>query len=280
MRFGDYDQAAAAAEASLNLYADLVANGRIDLREEQARLRAALGQVLYWRGDLQGAISAWQEAGPVLAQTGRENAALAAEGLCRQVSELQDLLSATPAAVPAHVNALRENFEEATRMSREGQVETGSFLLASSLATGLALRRIDATDALLELCGEIGIAVGVTGGYSGRHAAAVRGLGTAAECYVTLYNRHQRPEHLDRWCDTQIGVASLLLIRGDQAGADSVLQDAEASLAEVDPQALLPGWRACGTQWTRWARLSDVQRRAHPETANVCKKPTAGGAGD
>lgn len=237
LKFGDYDQAVAAAEESLNRYAGMIADGRADLRGEQARLRAALGQALFLRGDLPGAIAAWNEAGPVMAQSGDDDAASVARQLTTQVDELQDLQSATPADVPARVDMLREHYASATRMSQAGEVWGASFLLENCLATGLALHEVAATDTLLDLCGEIGLAVGVTAMHSSRDAAAVRGFDMAARCYRALYDRFQRPEGIDRWCDAQVGIASVLLLRGDQAGAESVIHDAEPVLDEIDPAA-------------------------------------------
>jgi serine/threonine protein kinase len=235
LKFGDYDQAVAAAEESLNRYADLVSDGRADLRKEQARLRATLGQALFQRGDLPGAIAAWQDAGPVLARSGGDIGASAARVLAEQVDELQGLLTATPADVPARAGMLREEFASATRLSQSGRVKDTSFLLENCLATGLALRRIAETDALLELSGQIGGAAGVTAMHAGRDAAAIRAFETAAQCYRNLYDRHQRAESIDRWCGEQAGIVSIHLLRGDQAGAESVLQHAEAVLDEIDP---------------------------------------------
>jgi serine/threonine protein kinase len=237
LKFGDYDQAVAAAEESLNRYADMIAAGRADLRGEQARLRAALGQALFLGGDLPGAIAAWNEAGPVMAESGGDDAALTARQLARQVDELQDLLSATPADIPKRVDALQEQYASTTRMSQAGEVRVASFLLENCLATGLALCEIAATDALLDLCGKIGLGVGVTAMHSGRDAAAIRGFDLAAQCYRTLYDLFQRPEAIDRWCDAQVGIASVLVLRGDQSGAESVIHDAEPVLDEIDPGA-------------------------------------------
>jgi tetratricopeptide (TPR) repeat protein len=236
LQFGDYDQTVAAAEQSLNRYADAIAAGRADLRGEQARLRAALGQALFLRGDLPGAIAAWNEAGPVMAESGGDDAALAARELARQVDELQGLLSATLADVPARVDTLREQYASATRMSQAGEVRGASLLLENCLATGLALCEIAPTDALLDLCGEIGLGVGVTAMHSGRDAASIRGFDVAAQCYRTLHDL-QRPEGIDRWCDAQVGIASVLLLRGDKAGVESVIHNAEPVLDEIDPAA-------------------------------------------
>ena len=235
LKFGDYDQAVAAAEESLNRYADLVSDGRVDLRKEEARLRAALGQALFQRGDLPGAIAAWKDAGPVLAQSGGDNGAAAARVLAQQIDELQGLLTTTSADVPARVDMLGEELASATRLSQHGQIKDASFLLENSLATGLALCRIAATDALLELCGQIGGAAGVTAMHSGRDAAAIRAFDTAAQCYRNLSERHQRAESIDRWCGEQVGIALIHRLRGDQAGAESVLQHAEAVLDEIHP---------------------------------------------
>jgi serine/threonine protein kinase len=237
LQFGDYDHAVAAAEESLNRYAGMIADGRADLRGEQARLRAAMGQALFLGGDLPGAIAAWKGAGPVMAESGGNDGALAARQLARQVDELQDLLSVTPADVPERIDTLREEYASATRMSQAGEVRGASILLENYLATGLALYQVVATDALLDLCGQIGLAVGVTAMHSSRDAAAIRGFDLAAQCYRTLYDRFHRPVGIDRWCDAQVGIASVLLIRGDQAGAESVMHEAEPVLDEIDPAA-------------------------------------------
>ena len=232
---GDYARAVESAKVALVHYEDWVAEGRSDLAGKKASLQAVLGDALFQRGDLSGAIEAWRQAEPVLAQGSGPDAPLAAQQLAEQVTEAQELLAVTPADIPDRVDALRRQFTQASVSYQAGDVQAMPSLLEHCLAIATALSQVDATDQLLELAGEIGLQVGVAARHVRRDAAAANGFEAAAAIYLALYARHRRDAFLDRWCDTQVGIASILLMRGEPASVEDVVRNLKDVLRQADP---------------------------------------------
>ena len=103
----------------------------MDLRGDQARLRIAQGQARLFSGDIAGTIADWQEAGPALARSGGQAAAVARH-IAMQVQELTELLSVGPRDLPAQIEDLRQRHQSDSALSRSGQVPDASTLLNST----------------------------------------------------------------------------------------------------------------------------------------------------
>jgi serine/threonine protein kinase/tetratricopeptide (TPR) repeat protein len=234
-KYGDYRAAITAADEALRSYADLIATGRIDLREDHARLQATLGQARLLSGDIPGAIAAWQEASRALAQF-EGVAATAASGLSAQAAEFTELLSFGPADVAAQVRDLQEHYERTSALSRSGQGQDTSMLFETDLARGLHLLEIHATAPLLDVCGEIGLAAGVTAMHAWRYAAAARAFDIAGRCLKPRYEASRQPETLDRWCQSRAAGAAVYVLCGDHDAVARVESETEAVLGEIDPR--------------------------------------------
>ena len=234
-KFGAYESAITAAEESLSRYSALIATGRADLRGDQARLQVLVGQARLYTGDLPAAVAAWRASVPALAEAGGAAGASAASSLTAQANELEELLSATPDDVPAHVERLRTEYESAVAIMRSGQLRDVPSLFENPLARGLALCEILPADPVLELCGEIGLAAGLAAMRAGREAAAARAFDKAGQCFKTRYDFYQRMEGIDRWCDARGGIASVHVLRGDEERAAQIVSKTEAILKEIDP---------------------------------------------
>jgi serine/threonine protein kinase/tetratricopeptide (TPR) repeat protein len=232
-KYGDYPAAITAADEALPLYTDLIATGRTDLREDRARLQAALGQARLLSGDIPGAIAAWQEASRALAQFDGM-AATAASSLSAQAAELTELLSVGPSDVPALVRDLREGYERTSALSRSGQGQDTSMLFETDLTRGLHLLKISAAAPLLDVCAEIGLAAGVTAMQAWRYTAAARAFDVAGQCLKARYDAHQQPETLDRWCQSRAAGAAVYVLCGDHDAVARVERETEAVLRDID----------------------------------------------
>jgi hypothetical protein len=202
-------------------------------------LQAALGQARLLNGDIPGAIAAWQAATRALAQF-EGMAATAASSLGAQAAELAELLSAGPRDVPALAEDLRKRYESTSALSRSGQVQDTSILFETELVRGLHLLKIKSTAPLLDICGEIGLAAGVTAMRTGRYPAAERAFDSAGACLRARYEAYQQPEALDRWCQSRAAKAAVNLLRGDPNLVAQTERETEAALREIDPRTARP----------------------------------------
>jgi serine/threonine protein kinase len=235
LKYGDYPAASTAADEALCLYADLITTGRTDLREDRARLQAALGQARLLSGDIPGAIAAWQEASRALAQF-EGMAATAASSLTAQAAEFTNLLSVDPSDIAAQVRDLQKRYERTSALSRSEQVQDRSVLFETDLARGLHLLRISATAPLLDICGEIGLAAGVTAMQARRYAAAARAFDMAGQCLKARYEASRQPETLDRWCHSRAAGAAVYILCGDNDAVARVERETETVLGDIDPR--------------------------------------------
>ena len=233
IKYGDYAAAITAADDALRQYAGLIAAGRVDLRGDQARLRIAQGQARLFSGDIAGTIADWQEAGPALARSGGQAAAVARH-IAMQVQELTELLSVGPRDLPAQIEDLRQRHQSDSALSRSGQVPDASTLFELDFMRGLHLLEIDVSDRLLALCGELGLGAGLLGMRAGRYVAAVRAFDIAGQCCYARYETFGRAEGIDRWCDARSGMASVYLLCGAQGEAVRVEHETEATLEKID----------------------------------------------
>jgi hypothetical protein len=80
----------------------------------------------------------------------------------------------------------------------------------------------------------MGLAVGTMANYAHRDAAAVHAFHAAGRCFLGLYDSRRLPVHLDRWCDTRIGLGSVFLMRGDQGRVDAVLEEVATTVRDLD----------------------------------------------
>lgn len=237
MRFGEHELVVDEATALLERYAGLIAEGRDDLAGEQARLRGLLGHVLFLTGDLPAAATALEEAGAELTARSDDTARSAGEVLTGKAANTRALLAIGDEQVPGFLADLRDRYEQLRQLSLAGDVASAACLLEEDMAAALAVAERHFSPDLIEFCGELGIGVGLMSGYAHRDAAAIRSFDIAGQCYLALYdNVRPRPDHLDRWCDTRIGQATVYAVRGDGERLHALLEDVTTAVTSRDPQ--------------------------------------------
>ena len=232
--FGEYAAVVDAANALLERYAGLLADGRDDLIADRAGLRGVLGRVLFLIGDVPAAAAAKAEAGAELSGLTGKAPRSAGDELTRQAAQARAILDVRAEQVPQYFHDLQREFESAKEASQAGRVAEASYLLEETLATGLAVADRRPTQEIVRLCGEMGLAVGVMANYAHRDAAAVHAFNAAGRCFLGLYAARRLPVHLDLWCDTRIGLGSVFLIRGDQGRVDAVLDEVATTVRSLD----------------------------------------------
>jgi hypothetical protein len=217
-------------------YTRWIAAGRDDLAVEIGRLRAATGVVLFRTGDLAAAIAATEGGLTTLSATSFPAARASAQGLRAELNRLRALAVLTEADIPSEVAKLREHHAAESRISASGEVYAASQLFEMDMATGLALARIRPTEDLVVLCGDLGQGVGVTASYVGRDGAAAGGFHAAVNCFRFLFDQTADGDYLARWCDSKVGVISLLSRQGvSTADVERELKAVETELQRMDP---------------------------------------------
>ncbi|OLF16782.1 protein kinase [Actinophytocola xanthii] len=233
---GDFHGAQDAAQAGLEVYTRLVGQGRDDLVEAAARLRASYGYLRHRLSDVDGAVVAITAA---RARLGSDP--VVARGLDSQLELLRSLTAMEPDELDGWFDAQREVLAEATTLSGSGLALAASRLVEEVLGSAGWVARTHPGERAFALCGLAGVQLGMSAMPVRRNGAARHGFLAAVEAYGRLVADGRR-QYVDDWARAHVGLASLLTVVEDDAGADEVVTDLLAKLADAAPAAL-PTWR-------------------------------------
>ncbi|WP_330328353.1 serine/threonine protein kinase [Streptomyces sp. NBC_00536] len=273
--------AADAARASLEAYDLSIGQGRSDLVAEAARTRGTLAIALQRSGALRGALEALEEAldayrgvpegdesmrraarvvpgraasrgtsgdGTGAATTPEATPgerAFVLRGFGALAAELRETLGSRPADLPRRLSELRERYESAVAGSRAGSPREASMLLEGLAGTLTWLAAAHQDDRIDQLSAETGLAQGMAAMYCGREAAADHGFRQAVDSYHLLVMERRRPEFTESWFKAWIGMASSLVLQGDDAAADETVRELIAHVRRLLPREV--------RQWNRLA---------------------------
>ncbi|GAB3452631.1 hypothetical protein [Actinophytocola sediminis] len=233
---GDFSAAVDAARTGLTHYGRLITGGRAELVEPAARLRASYGYARHRLSDVDAAIAAIGAARTVLAADD-----VVADGLAAELATLRTVVELAPADLPAWFAAQQEALTSAAALSRAGRTQESSRRVEEIVGSLGWLIRARPTEQGYAMCGQAGIHLGMSALHARRNGAAHHGFVVAVDCYAVLVDNglHQ---YLEDWARAYVGLASLLTVLGDDEGADDVVTELLANLADVD-RAAVPEWR-------------------------------------
>jgi tetratricopeptide (TPR) repeat protein len=234
---GDFFGAADVARTGLHHYDRLIAGGREDLVVPAARLRAYYGYACHRLSDVDGAIAAIASARAVLADD-----EVVADGLDAELATLRTVASLGPEDLPAWFAARQEALTSATALARAGRTWEASRQVEEIVGSLGWLIHALPTEQGYAMCGLAGIHLGMSAMHARRNGAAHHGFVVAVDCYAMLVDNGLH-RYLEDWARAYVGLASLLTVLGDDDGADEVITELLANLADVD-RAAVPEWRA------------------------------------
>ncbi|WP_084734858.1 protein kinase [Actinophytocola xinjiangensis] len=234
---GEFASAADAARTGLGHYERLIALGRTDLAEPAARLRASRGYACHLMSDVDGALA---ELGAAMAVLGGDP--VVAGKLAAKLAALRTVAGLGPGDLPAWFGTQAEALTSASALARAGRTREASRQVEEILGGLGWLIRVLPTEQGYAMCGQAGIHLGMSALHARRNGAAHHGFVVAVDCYSVLVDNglHQ---YLEDWARAHVGLASLLTVLGDDEGADDVVTELLANLADID-QSAVPEWRS------------------------------------
>ncbi|MCB8905514.1 MULTISPECIES: serine/threonine-protein kinase [unclassified Streptomyces] len=270
MQFGLPSGSATAARSSLDAYAQLIANGRVDLVSEAARARVTLALALMRTGELHSAARELEEGVHAFRNLPATDVALAngarihlgpsgepAEELSsgdtpsppgaqlresivcsftRLLVEVRDTLDSGPGDMPERLARFRTLHSRAAHLGGNGATEKASQLLEKATGQLTWLARAFPGDEVEALRAETGQLLGWYAMRCGRGGAAEHGFRIAVDSYRTLTSERGRPEHAERWCKAYIGWAAARVFEGDDVGAEDVVREMRRDLRHLRPE--------------------------------------------
>ncbi|HEX2132143.1 MAG TPA: protein kinase [Actinophytocola sp.] len=236
LELGDFPAARETAVAGLEHYGRLIAGGRDDLVVPAARLRASYGYVCHRLSEVEEAVAAIADARAVLGTD-----PVVARGLDAQLAVLRAVAALRPADLDGWFAEQRTALSAAATLSRSGRTREASRQGEEIVGSLGWLTRTRPTEQGYALCGQAGVHLGMWALHARRNGAARHGFAVAADCFGTLVDNglHQ---YVEDWARAYVGTASLLTVLGDDGGADDVVAELLATMADVD-RAAVPEWR-------------------------------------
>ena len=249
LKIGSYQEARKESDLALPMLAQMVNEGRDDLRPELAKLWGARAVLLKKIGDFENSIAAFTESAAAFrAATSRHQQPLLesmTEFMLRQADDVKDLAALRVEDAPKWAARAQETVRDSTQMSRAGDTFHGSELIDDAIIIYSVLASRQPEPGRLQTLAETHMSKAIMSMHAHRDVAAEQSFRSAMEYYDRLIHDFHQPAQLENWGRACLGLATFLKAVRRPAECDALM-----NVAQVRMQSL---GKAKYGQWQRTA---------------------------